>query len=231
MPSTSVEDYLKAIYQLGLSGERVKTKELAEHLEISLPSVTSMLKGLGQEGLVDYRAYKGVRLTEEGRQIALSVIRNHRLIEAFLVRTLGYSWDEVHEEAERMEHAVSDKLVDRIDRYLSYPRFDPHGDPIPDATGEIIDRETEPLSEVEAGAWVHLERVLDQTPEVLRHLDRLGLRPHANLEVVEVLAFDGQMELRVESTGEGVSISRQLASRVLVSRVGGRACQPVPPSL
>ena len=218
MPSISVENYLKAIYQLGASGQRVKTKELAEQLEISLPSVTSMLKSLGQEGLVDYRAYKGVRLTDEGRQIALSVIRNHRLIEAFLVRTLGYSWDEVHEEAERLEHAVSDRLVDRIDRFLSYPRFDPHGDPIPDATGEIIDRDTEPLSEIGAGSGVHLERVLDQTPEVLRHLDRLGLRPHADLEVVEVLAVDGQMTLRIERTGEEVSISRLLASRVLVSR-------------
>jgi DtxR family Mn-dependent transcriptional regulator len=215
MPTVSVENYLKAIYALEAADERVKTKELAEHLEISRPSVTSMLQTLAGDELVDYRKYRGVRLTDAGREIALSVIRNHRLIEVFLVRTLGFTWDEVHDEAERLEHAVSDRLIDRIDRFLSYPRFDPHGDPIPTADGEVIFPETTPLSNVPPGRHVQIERVLDQTPEVLRHLDKIGLRPQRDIEVLEVLSIDGQMSLSVAD--ETISLSHALASRVLVS--------------
>ncbi len=218
MPTTSVENYLKAIYsRQGGEERRVKTKEIAEELDISLPSVSGMVKSLAEEGLVDYEPYRGVRLTEEGQKAALRVIRNHRLIEVFLVQTLGYSWDEVHSEAERLEHAVSDKLVGRIDAYLSFPRFDPHGDPIPTAEGEVHHRDVICLRDAEAGMDLRVERVMDQTPEVLRYLDRIGLRPGSTLHVDEVLSFDGQMFLR--AGGQEVTISDRLAGKMLVTEI------------
>ena len=219
MPTISVENYLKTIYQLqDERDDRVKTKEVAEELDISIPSVTNMLKSLSEEGLVDYKPYRGARLTEEGRKAALKVIRNHRLIEVFLVRTLGYSWDEVHDEAERLEHAVSDTLVSRIDAFLGHPKYDPHGDPIPTAEGEVHRPEAMPLSEAEEGMRLRVERTLDQEPEVLRYLDRIGLTPNAVFEVVEVLPFDGQMFLEVDD--DDATISHALASRLLVTETG-----------
>jgi DtxR family Mn-dependent transcriptional regulator len=200
-----------------LDASRVKTKELAERLEISLPSVTSMLKTLAEEGMVNYRPYKGARLTEAGTKAALRVIRNHRLIEVFLIQTLGYSWDEVHDEAERLEHAVSEKLVSRIDEFLGCPKFDPHGDPIPTAEGEIHRPETMPLSDATPGSRYRVERVLDQEPDVLRYLDKIGLTPSETFEVVEILSFDGQMFLKVD--GVDATISRSLASRLLVADI------------
>ncbi len=218
MPTTSVENYLKAVYHLqSQHDERVKTKEIAERLDISLPSVTSMLKSLSDEGLVDYVPYRGVRLTERGAKAALRVIRSHRLIEVFLVQTLGFSWDEVHDEAERLEHAVSDLLMARIDEFLGHPKFDPHGDPIPTADGEIFRPEAMPLSDAAVGARYRVERVLDQEPAVLRYLDQIGLTPSETFQVVDVLSFDGQMFLDIG--GEPASISRSLASRLLVNEI------------
>ncbi len=216
MPSTSAENYLKAIYSRQEGGNRrVKTKEIADELEISLPSVSGMLKSLAENGLVEYEPYHGVRLTEDGRTMALRVIRNHRLIEVFLVKALGYSWDEVHSEAERLEHAVSDKLVERIDAFLKFPKFDPHGDPIPTAEGKLHKRDMINLGDADEGMTVRVERVLDQTPEVLRYLDRIGLRPGSTLSVAEILSFDGQMFLTVD--GEEVTISERLAGKMLVT--------------
>ena len=139
MPSLTVENYLKAILQLGLqSGEdSVATGQLANHLGVSPGTVTSMLKTLAESGLADYRPYEGVTLSESGRVLALRMLRRHRLIEQFLVETLQLSWDQVHEEAENMEHAISDFVVDRIDEYLGHPEVDPHGDPIPAADGQL----------------------------------------------------------------------------------------------
>ena len=216
MPTVSVENYLKAVYHLqGPAVRRVKTKELAEQLDISLPSVTSMLKSLAAEELVDYKPYKGARLTDTGTREALKVIRNHRLVELFLVRTLGYSWDEVHDEAERLEHAVSAKLAARIEEFLAFPKFDPHGDPIPTADGRITRPEAQPLSDVDAGQTVRVERVIDQEPEVLRYLDEIGLIPSTVVSVIDVLSFDGQMFLEIDE--RDATISRTLASRLLVT--------------
>ncbi|QDG54497.1 metal-dependent transcriptional regulator [Persicimonas caeni] len=218
MPTPSVENYLKAVYHLqSRRDSRVKTKEIADQLDISLPSVTSMLKSLGEEGMVDYQPYKGARLTDSGAKAALRVIRNHRLIEVFLVQTLGYTWDEVHDEAERLEHAVSEKLVGRIDEFLGNPKFDPHGDPIPTAEGEIHRPEAMPLSDATPGSRYRVERVLDQEPEVLRYLEKIGLTPSETFEVLEVLSFDGQMFLSVD--GEDATVSRSLASRLLVTEL------------
>jgi DtxR family Mn-dependent transcriptional regulator len=221
MPTISVENYLKAIYHLQSHGEeRVKTKDLAERLGISLPSVTSMLKSLAKDGLVDYRAYQGARLSEAGNRAALRVIRNHRLIEVFLVQTLGFNWDEVHEEAERLEHAVSETLVSRIDDFLGHPKFDPHGDPIPTADGQIHRPETIPLHEAALGARCRLERVLDQQPEVLRYLDKIGLTLNKTFSVVEVLSFDGQIFVEIhDADPRRAAISHSLASRLLVNEI------------
>lgn len=221
MPTISVENYLKAIYQhQQRGGERVKTKEVADHLEISLPSVTSMLKSLAREGLVDYQRYHGVTLTEAGRLLALSVIRKHRLIELFLVDTLDYTWDEVHNEAERLEHAISDELAQRIERYLGSPRFDPHGDPIPTADGQIFPHEAIPLDQADVGVKLRVKRVLDQDPEVLRYLERVGLTPQTDCTIQEVLPFDGQMFLVLDGDRH-VSLSNALATRLLVTPLEG----------
>ncbi len=179
MPSLTVENYLKAILQIGQrSGdETVATGQLAEELEVSPGTVTSMLKTLDESKLARYTPYEGASLTEEGRTLAMRMLRRHRLIELFLVKTLGLSWDQVHEEAEHMEHAVSDSLVDAMDAYLGRPAADPHGDPIPTAEGEMRGSEIElvALSECEVGARVRLARVTNQDGDFLRYLSETGL--------------------------------------------------------
>lgn len=186
MTSLTVENYVKAIYQL--TGEQpeqsVATGGVASALRVAPSSVTSMLKALHDSGLVDYRPYEGVRLTSQGTALALRVLRRHRLIELFLVQTLHLSWDEVHEEAEHMEHAVSDLLVDRIDDFLGRPELDPHGDPIPRSDGSVAIIEQTPLSDCLVGSEVLLARVLDQSPEFLRFLTEGKLEIGARMTVL-----------------------------------------------
>lgn len=215
MPTISVENYLKAIYTIQTRHGKVKTKAIAERLDVSLPSVSSMLQSLAADGLVEHIPYKGAKLTDHGTKMALNVIRKHRLIEMFLVDTLDYSWDEVHVEAEQLEHSVSDTLAQRIDDFLGNPQFDPHGDPIPTADGKVFHREAFPLNEAEPPNQFMITRVLDQQPDVLRHLTKLGLTPNASIEVLDVLPFDGQMTVRVSD--EEATISRTLASLLLVT--------------
>src|SRR5215210_4456757 len=152
----SVEDYLKAIYQLSPEGRPASTSEIAHLLALSAPSVTGMVKRLSEHGLLEHIPYRGVQLTEEGRRAALRMVRRHRLIEAYLVAFLGYSWDTVHVEAERLEHAVSDTMIERMAAVLGHPAFDPHGDPIPDADGSIVESRLTPLSQVEPGRTVEI---------------------------------------------------------------------------
>jgi DtxR family Mn-dependent transcriptional regulator len=181
VPSLTIENYVKTIYALspqeGSQPEEraVATGRIAEALAVSPGTVTSMLKTLNDSGLAQYTPYEGVRLTDAGAKLALRVIRRHRLIELFLVKTLDLTWDEVHEEAENMEHAVSDLLVDRIDEYLGRPATDPHGDPIPGADGEMRSPSGRSLLECQVGASFKLIRVLDQSPEFLRYLSESGL--------------------------------------------------------
>ena len=217
MPSISVENYLKVIYTLETREGRAKNKRIAEALEVRLPSVTSKLKSLAADGLVDYEPYKGAKLTSQGTALALKVIRKHRLIEMFLVETLGFGWDEVHPEAELLEHAVSDTVAARIEAFLDYPKTDPHGDPIPSAEGEIAFQDAQPLSEFKPTSVVRVTRVLDQSPDVLRYLTEVGLTLTAVLEVDSVLPFDGQMTLKTGD--ETLQISRILASKLLVTRI------------
>jgi DtxR family Mn-dependent transcriptional regulator len=216
MTTPNVENYLKSIYHLqNQKNDRVKTQDLAEALDLTPSSVTNMLKSLSDDEFVDYEPYKGVTLTESGVETALKVIRNHRLVEMFLVDTLDFDWDEVHEEAEQLEHAVSDKVAKQIDEYLGHPRVDPHGDPIPTADGDVHQSDAQPLDEVETGSVVRIERVLDQDPEVLQHFENIGLTPNTVVDIVDVRSVDGQMTLQLD--GEETTLNRELAKKLLVT--------------
>ena len=177
MPSLTIENYVKTIYQICAANEQrpATTGEVASALSVSPGTVTSMLKTLADGGLATHIPYEGVHLTSAGEALALRMLRRHRLIEQFLVQTLELTWDEVHEEAENMEHAVSDRLIDRIDEFLDFPPADPHGDPIPRADGTIAEPEYQRLSDFTVGHAFRLVRVIDQSPEFLRYLSETGL--------------------------------------------------------
>ncbi len=218
MPSLTVENYCKAVLQLGLrgGGEWVTTGRLAEALQVAPGTVTSMLKTLSESELAEYRPYEGVRLTRTGRTLALRMLRRHRLIELFLVRTLGLTWAEVHEEAEHMEHAVSDVLIDRMDEYLGRPEYDPHGDPIPQADGTMRGAgvESVPLTACHAGRRVRIARVLQQGSEFLRYLSDSGIQIGVEATVEANSAEAGVVTLRVD--GRPVPIGRPAAEQLLV---------------
>jgi DtxR family Mn-dependent transcriptional regulator len=213
--SEAIEDFLKAVYLLQQEQDRVQTSALAEALNITAPSTTEMAKKLAKANLVVHEPYRGIRLTPAGERVALEIVRNHRLLELFLVRTLGYSWDEVHEEAERLEHAVSDRLIQRIAEYLGNPRYDPHGDPIPGPSGELARRELTPLSEWPLGKKGVVARLRDQAPEMLRYLAENGLVIGAQVEVVKADPFDGPITLLVDESRQ--VIGANVAHYVLVA--------------
>lgn len=191
MLSAVMEDYLKAIYTLEeRAGGRVSTSELANHLEVTSPTVTSMVTKLAERGLVEREKYKGVRLTEEGEVVALEVVRHHRLLESFLAEQLDYDWAEVHDEADRLEHHLSERLVGRIADALDDPGVDPHGDPIPDADLELPeDAPTTRLDESVVGDRVVVRRIRHSTDEELRYLADAGIRPGTAVEVTDVAPF------------------------------------------
>ena len=217
MPSLTIENYVKAMYQLssGQQGAVAATGRLAESLGVSPGTVTSMLKTLGESGLAQYTPYEGARLTAAGRMLALRVLRRHRLIELFLVRTLNLTWDEVHEEAENMEHAVSDLLIDRIDAFLGYPATDPHGDPIPKADGTVADESGRGLSQLAPGSRFRVLRVLEQSPEFLRYLTESGLALDARGAVTANRAESGT--ITVEVGGQQTTLAHSVANRLLVA--------------
>lgn len=194
----SVEDYLKAIYRLTPEGRPASTSEIANLLELAPASVSGMVKRLSEHGLLEHVPYKGVQLTEGGRRAALRTIRRHRLIEAYLVAFLGYTWDTVHEEAERLEHAVSDQLVERMAAVLGHPSVDPHGDPIPDVDGAIHEPASTPISELPEGIAVELRRVDESDPERLRYIASIGLHPGARVVVLDRQPFQGPITIEVE---------------------------------
>ena len=210
--SVAVQDYLKAIYALESAGERVTTSALASRMHVSAPSATAMTKRLDELGLVERLPYRGVALTDAGRTNALEVLRHHRLLERYLVDRLGLSLDEVHAEAELLEHALSEELEARIDEELGYPTHDPHGDPIPDSELRLTHAEDRTLLELEPGARVSIARVPDDDPALLRYLGTLGLVPGSRLELVARAPFDGPVTVRTDR-GEH-AISRDLADRI-----------------
>ncbi|HEV2712987.1 MAG TPA: metal-dependent transcriptional regulator [Gaiellaceae bacterium] len=211
----AIQDYLKEIYKLEAAGRRATTSALAERLDISAPSVTSMLKKLASLGLVEHERYRGATLTERGERVALEVIRHHRLLEQYLVKTLGLPIDAVHAEADRLEHALSEELEAHIDRSLGFPTSDPHGDPIPGPDLKIVAAQTTPLSTLVPGDKATVSRVPDGDGELLRYLSELNLTPGSRLEVRESAPFDGPVTVRVG--GADHAISRELAAQIAVT--------------
>jgi DtxR family transcriptional regulator, Mn-dependent transcriptional regulator len=214
MTTPAVEDYLKAIYQLSEEGQPVSTSAIAERLGIAAGSVTGMLKRLSEAGLVEHTRYYGARLTGDGAANAVRMIRRHRVLELFLVQVLGYTWDQVHEEAERLEHVVTEELVNRMAAVLGEPEWDPHGAPIPAAGGEFLEKRYPRLADLSAGTCATLREVPDEDPAALRYLAELGLVPGAALEVVDVAPFKGPLRVRIDGVEQVVG--RELARQVSV---------------
>lgn len=216
--SSIVQDYVKHIYLLQQDQGVATTVALAERLQKEPPSITAMLKKLADLHLIEYTRYQGARLTPLGEQIALAVIRHHRLIELYLVEALGYRWDEVHEEAERLEHALSSALADRIAAALGNPTVDPHGDPIPSREGIISSTgSASSLSNVAAGERARVQRVLNQHPELLRYLSQIGLIPGAEVEVLEHAPLSGPLTVGID--GSIHAIDRRVAESILVEQI------------
>ncbi len=216
MASLTVENYAKAIYQLAQQSDQaaVATGQIAGALGVLPGTVTSMLKTLDESNLATYTPYEGVRLTAAGRALALRVLRRHRLIEQFLAQTLNLTWDEVHEEAEHMEHAVSDWLVDRIDAYLGHPQTDPHGDPIPKADGTVAAAADKSLADCAAGQSFCLARVTDQSPEFLRYLSQAGLEIGSRGSLV--VNEPAQESVTIHLSGQNCTLPREAAGKLMV---------------
>jgi DtxR family Mn-dependent transcriptional regulator len=210
-----VEDYLKAIYEIGRGSVSVATNDIAQRLNLTPASVSGMVRRLADQGLVAYERYKGVTLTESGRRAALRTLRRHRVIEAYLSGALNYPWDRVHAEAERLEHAASDELVDRMAAAIGEPRVDPHGAPIPSREGLMDETEYFSLAELGAGYGARVVRVSDDDPEMLRYLGELAIVPGAEVVVISKAPYDGPIALRI--SGELLSIGPALAAQVLVA--------------
>jgi len=211
-----VENYLKAIYDLERSGEPAETNAIAKRLDIAPASVSGMVRRLARQRLITHEKYHGARLTAAGRHAALLTIRRHRVIEAYLTTALGYSWDRVHDEAERLEHAASDELIDKMAKAIGEPATDPHGAPIPSREGTLKERAVVPLASLPEGATARVERVSDESPARLRYLAELGIVPGAPVKVVERAPFDGPIEIKVSSATK--TIGAELASQILVTR-------------
>lgn len=213
--SSSMEDYLKAIFELGES--KVKTQDLARELSVSAASVTGMLKKLSALKLVKHERYYGVSLTKAGRLIALETLRHHRLLETYLARALGYAWHEVHDEAEKLEHHISEAFEDRIAEALGHPTHDPHGDPIPQRDGTLPASLGQPLSDFETQTDVVLKRIKRQGGDILKYLSEHGLVPGARVTIIEKSPFEGP--ITVEQAGETVALSRDLAQTIMAQNV------------
>ncbi len=220
--SRSVEDYLKAVYALTERGESASTSALAESLDVQPASVTGMVKRLAECGYLEHNRYRGVRLTEAGSREALRIIRRHRILETYLHMHLGYSWEDVHREAERLEHAASDTLIDRMAAILKHPSHDPHGAPIPTPSGEIEAAEFLTLNEVDPGVAVEIRAVQDEDPDRLRYLETLGLVPGARIPVQERAPFDGPTTLSVGYRETAEVIGSDLADGIFVIPATGR---------
>ncbi len=218
MLSQAVEDYVKIIYHLQQEdGDRgVSTTRIAEAMQVAPASVTSMVKRLATLGLVDYSSHRGVVLTGAGEKVALEIIRHHRLLELYLKEVLGYSWDEVHEEAEHLEHHISELFEERIFEMLGRPTHDPHGDPIPTKEGLMPQRFDTSLHEVEAGREVTIRRVFNGDPELLRYLSNMSLMPGTTVVVLDKAPFKGPIRLKM---GEGeVLIGHEVAGCIFVEK-------------
>ncbi|WP_394281607.1 metal-dependent transcriptional regulator [Corynebacterium sp.] len=210
------QDYIKTIWDITeYSGEPAALGEIATRLEQKTPTASEAIKRLGNQGIVHHEPYSGIRLTDKGTQLAIQMVRRHRLVETFLVTVLGYSWDEVHDDADLLEHSISDKLLERIDAHLGHPTVDPHGDPIPRADGSLVDDDTASLAAVEPGTY-QLAQVNDSDPELLRYLDAHGLIP-GEVIVVKQPASVGLLTVTTEA-GDEVTLAESSLGAIRVRR-------------
>ena len=211
------EDYLKAIYEIERDGEPAATTAIAERLGIAPASVSGMIRRLGRQGLVVVERYRGARLTAKGRRVALQMIRRHRILESFLVTRLGFGWDGVHEEAERLEHAASADLIERMAAALGHPEVDPHGAPIPRSDGTVDDARLPNLNDLAVGEQGRVARMSDRDPALLRYLGELGIRPGVMLRLVDRAPFDGPLTVAVgrvrHAVGVPVAVRIYMASK------------------
>jgi DtxR family Mn-dependent transcriptional regulator len=220
--SGPVEDYLKAIYDLGRVGQSASTNDIAVRLAISPASVSGMVRRLADQGLITHEPYRGVRLTDSGRRAALRTLRRHRILECYLTEVLGFPWDRVHDEAEQLEHAASEELIERMAAALGDPLHDPHGAPIPSRDGRVEEASLRTLAEAVTGERVRVRRVQDEDAERLRYLAELGIRPGAIVRILDRAPFDGPITLWVDEPGGGATraVGVGLAGQVEVDGTG-----------
>lgn len=216
MTTSTEENYLKAIYHLSTGNQNsVLTSAIAGSLSTSSASVTDMIKKLSEKNMVEYERYHGVRITRKGEKVALSIIRRHRLWEVFLMDTLKFKWDEVHDLAEELEHVSSDELTKRLDAFLGFPKFDPHGDPIPDTNGKVHSNGQVLLSEITKKGKYILSGVNDHSPSFLQYLEKKGLIPGCIFSIVEMDEFDNSMQI-IFSNKKSIFISKEVSKNLLV---------------
>ncbi len=214
MPTRSAEDYLKHIFHLSSSENKANTGSLAALLNISPASVSEMVNKLSAEGWITNEPYHGFKLTKKGQKVAVNLVRKHRLIEVFLQQHLKYRWDEVHAEAEKLEHAISDNFIDKLEEYLGFPEFDPHGDPIPDKNGHIDLADNFPLSDAEEGNNYTVSQVSDNFDEVLKYISRLGIKLNTSIYLNEKLSFDGSKIITFNNQQH--LLSKKIAENIFV---------------
>ncbi len=214
MRTLAEENYLKAIYNLSQHENGATASKLSEKLKLKLPTINSMVNKLAEKELVEYKKYKGFVLTEKGQKYALDVIRKHRLTELFLVKVMGFGWEEVHDIAEEIEHIQIPAFFDKMDLILSNPKFDPHGTPIPDKNGKIPKSTLKQLSNIEVGKKIKFIAVSDSSTDFLSYLSRIGLKLYENIEVLDREVFDGL--LKIKTGKQTISLSGQAAERILV---------------
>ncbi len=219
MASQTVENYIKTIYLLTeMDGASATTSALSEKLDTTAASVTDMLKKLADQNLIKYIKYKGVKLNQDGKNMALQLIRKHRIWETFLHEKLNISWDSIHDIAEQLEHVKSDILIDKLDTMLNYPKYDPHGDPIPDASGKLTYRLQKPLNQSLSGEKLRIVGVKDHKPNFLKYLDSIPLAIDQVIEVKEIIEFDHSIQIKVDQ--ENVwTLSEQAAENILVKNI------------
>ncbi|MCO5292527.1 MAG: metal-dependent transcriptional regulator [Chitinophagaceae bacterium] len=216
--SRTEENYIKAIYHLEAGKDSVSTNDLAESLQTKPASITDMLKKLKKKKLVSYQAYYGCRLTLEGKQLALMIIRRHRLWEYFLSQKLDFSWDEVHDVAEELEHVSSEKLINKLDAYLGFPRFDPHGDPIPDEKGAIANDKLISLNNQPENKPCIVSKIGNQSVSILEMLEQKNIAIKTRLEIIKKYPFDGSMEVKVGRSRTTI-LTKELAHNIFIKEV------------
>lgn len=218
MKNISKEDYLSVIYKSSDSNGEIKTNQIAERLNISAAAVTDMLRKLSKEGYVDYKRYKGIKLTKSGEDYARNMVRRHRIWELFLHQIVGIPWDKVHDEAHNLEHSASDELINKMEEMLDFPEYDPHGDPIPDKNGKLPKgKKGIPLSSVEPGNKVKVNRVHDFDSSFLQYISKIGIELNKEITVVDALEFDNSILVKIDK--KETSLSSKVAANIFVTEV------------